>query len=159
MTGRVVIGVGNEFRRDDGIGPAVLELLRAEVPASVRLVASDGEPVRLVEEWAGAGLAIVVDALPPSGQPGQPGQPAAGQVRRVMVDEVAAAPAGTASSHGLGLGDAIGLGRALGLMPARLVIHAVQAADCGYGVGLTPRVTAAAGQVARAVLRDLAQAG
>ena len=154
VTGAVVIGVGNEFRRDDGIGLAVLELLRSEVPASVRLVASDGEPARLMEEWAGADLAVVVDAMPPEPGPGADAG-VAGQVRSVVVDEVAAAPPARASSHGLGLGEAIGLGRALDRMPRRLVIHAVRVADCGYGTGLTPPVAAAAGEVAALVLADL----
>ena len=160
MTGRVVIGIGNEFRHDDGIGPAVLELLRTRVPGSVRLVASDGEPARLLEEWAGAELAIVVDALPPfAGDGTDPVPPAAGQVRRVVVDEVAAASSATASSHGLGLPEAVGLGLVLGRMPGRLIIHAVRAADCGYGVGLSAQVAAAATAVAVAVLHDLDAAG
>ena len=33
---RLVIGVGNEFRRDDGVGPAVVARLRASVPAGHR---------------------------------------------------------------------------------------------------------------------------
>jgi hypothetical protein len=33
----VVIGVGNEFRRDDGIGPAVVARLRDRAPATVEL--------------------------------------------------------------------------------------------------------------------------
>ena len=59
----VVIAIGNEFRRDDGAGPAVLRQLRDLVPSGVDLVLSDGEPARLVEAWTGAALAIVVDAV------------------------------------------------------------------------------------------------
>ena len=45
MTSRVVvIGVGNEFRHDDGIGPAVVARLRGQAPAAVDLLVSDGEP-------------------------------------------------------------------------------------------------------------------
>jgi hydrogenase maturation protease len=153
VSSHVVIGVGNQFRRDDGVGPAVLDLLRPAVPATVRLVASDGEPVRLIEEWAGADLALVIDALPP-GAGGAAGQ----AYRLVVARDVAAAPPGTTSSHGLGLGEAIGLGRVLDRMPARLIVHAVQAAECGYGVGLTPAVAAAAAEVAAAVLAELAAA-
>ena len=58
----VVIGVGNEFRRDDGAGPAVIGQLRDRVPAGVELVITDGEPTRLIEAWAGAALAVIVDA-------------------------------------------------------------------------------------------------
>lgn len=148
--GVVVIGVGNEFRRDDGIGPRVLEALRAAVPPWVRLVASDGEPVRLIEAWAGADLAIVVDAVL-AGEPGAPGR-----THRLVVDQAAGTQAASAvSSHGLGLGDAVGLAEALGMLPRRLVLHAVEVADCGYGVGLTPAVANAAQRLADAVLADL----
>ena len=64
----VVIGVGNEFRRDDGAGPEVIARLRALQPgdaslSGVTLALSDGEPGRLIDLWAGARLAVVVDAV------------------------------------------------------------------------------------------------
>ena len=71
----VVIGVGNEFRRDDGAGPAVIARLGDLAPSGVRLVITDGEPVRLVEAWSGAAVAVVVDAVraqpPYQGRPGR----------------------------------------------------------------------------------------
>ena len=68
----VVIGVGNDFRRDDGAGPAVVASLRGRVPPGVELVLTDGEPTRLIEAWAGAALAIVVDAV--RAHPPRPGR-------------------------------------------------------------------------------------
>ena len=59
----VVIGVGNEYRRDDGAGLAVVARLRDRVPPGVELVLTDGEPTRLIEAWTGAALAVVVDAV------------------------------------------------------------------------------------------------
>jgi hypothetical protein len=53
----VVIGVGNEFRRDDGAGPAVVAKLRDLASPGVELVTMDGEPTRLIEAWTGAALA------------------------------------------------------------------------------------------------------
>jgi hypothetical protein len=41
-------------------------------------------------------------------------------------------------------------------MPDRLVVHAVEAADFGYGIGLAPAIAAAAEALISAVLRDLA---
>jgi hypothetical protein len=40
-------------------------------------------------------------------------------------------------------------------MPDRLIIHAVEAADVGHGVGFTPVVAAAVALLTAAVLRDL----
>lgn|GEM_PF-158275 len=63
----VVIGVGEEFRHDDGAGPAVVAELRklaeaGALPPEIRLVTDSGEPTALIELWRDAPLAIVVDA-------------------------------------------------------------------------------------------------
>jgi len=148
----VVIGVGNEFRGDDGAGPAVLRTIQDLLPPGVELLVSDGEPTQLLEAWTGACLAIVVDAV-------AGGQAAPGTLHRVVVDADELTPAAEAttpaSTHGLGLGTAIDLARALGRMPARLIVHGVQASDFSQGVGLSATVAAAVDQLAAAVLADL----
>ena len=157
----VVIGIGNEFRRDDGAGPEVLARLREQVhtvgpdmvrPGTVRgdtvqLLSSDGEPASLIEAWTGAALAVVVDAVLAD-------PPVPGRLHRLVLDRMTT-EVRPVSSHGLGLGEAIGLARALGRMPDRLIIHAVEAADVGHGVGFTPAVAAAVAPLTAAVLRDL----
>jgi hydrogenase maturation protease len=144
----VIIGVGNEFRRDDGAGPAVIGQLRDLVSPGVELVITDGEPTRLIEAWTGAALAVVVDAV--RAEPPQPGR-----IYRFVIDRPGTRADRTSSSHGLGLDDAIGLAVALDRMPARLIVHAIEAADLSWGTGLTPAVAAAVGAVARAVLADI----
>jgi hydrogenase maturation protease len=148
----VVIGVGNEFRRDDGVGPAVVTSLRGLVPPEVELVLTDGEPTRLIEAWTGAALAVVVDAV--RADPSRPGR-----VYRLVLDQPLAGTKRTASSHGFGLGDAVRLALALDRMPGLLVVHAIEAEDLSQGVGLSPLVAAAVGDVARAVLTDIRDAG
>ena len=145
----VVIGVGNEFCRDDGAGPAVIGALRDRVPSGVGLVITDGEPTRLIEAWTGAALAVVVDAV--RAQPSHPGT-----THRFVMDRPGPAAARTASSHGFGLDDAIALALALDRMPGRLIVHAIEAADVTQGIGLTPAVAAAVDVVAAAVLDEIA---
>ena len=147
----VVIGVGNEFRRDDGAGPAVVASLRGRVPPGVELLLADGEPTRLIEAWTGAALAVVVDAV--LANPPRPGR-----VHRFVLDRPLAGTTRTASSHGFGLDDAVRLALALDRMPGRLVVHAIEADDLSQGQGLTPLVAAAVGDVARAVLSDIRDA-
>jgi hydrogenase maturation protease len=144
----VVIGIGNEFRRDDGAGPAVIGRLRGRVPAGVRLVVTDGEPTRLIDAWTGAALAVVVDAV--RAEPPHPGQ-----VHRFVVDRPGTQAGRAASSHGFGLDEAIALATALDRMPGRLIVHAIEAADLTQGPGLTPAVAAAVEIVALAILDDL----
>ena len=144
----VVIGIGNEFRRDDGAGPTVVARLRGQLPDDVCLLVSDGEPARLIEAWAGAPVAVIVDAV--RAEPAVPGR-----VHRLVLHRAGAATAPPTSSHGLGLDCAIGLARALDRMPGMLILHAVEAADVGQGTGLTPAVAAAIDTLAAAVLDDL----
>src|SRR5215475_4772024 len=88
----VVIGVGNEFRREDGAGPAVVARLRGKLPDDVCLLVSDGEPTRLIEAWAGAPLAVIVDAV--RTEPAVPGR-----LHRLVLHRAGAAVAAPASSH------------------------------------------------------------
>ena len=143
----MVIGIGNDYRRDDGAGPAVIGQLRGLVPAGIELVITDGEPVRLVEAWTGAVLAVVVDAV--CAEPSHPGR-----IHRFVVDRPVSV-ARPASSHGFGLDDAIGLALALDRMPGRLIVHAIEAADLTQGIGLTPPVAASVRAVATAILDDI----
>ena len=143
----VVIGVGNEFRRDDAVGLRLIaELAALELPG-VRLAESDGEPAGLLAEWSGAELAIVVDAV--ACEPTQPGR-----IHRTDSGDLLPA-AGTPSSHGLGVPEAVELARVLDRLPGRLVVYAVEAADLELGVGLGPEVAAALPGLVDAVRAEL----
>ena len=141
----VVVGVGNEFRRDDGAGPEVIARLRALQPgdeglAHVTLALSDGEPGRMIDLWEGTRLAVVIDAVRDTTMP-------PGHTCQLTVDDLAGPLTGTAdgaaSSHGIGLGDTVELARVLGRLPARLTVLAVAGRDFGFGTELTAEVAAA----------------
>jgi hydrogenase maturation protease len=157
VTGPVVVGIGNPFRRDDGVGTAVADRLRRALPPGVRVVALDGEPARLVDAWAGAPVAIVVDAMRSGAAPGTLRRTelatTAGRDDRVDVPEPVA-PARSASSHAYSLRDAVDLGRALGRVPARLVLYTVEGRDFADGPGLSDPVAAVVPEVAARVVAD-----
>lgn len=143
----VVIGIGNPFRNDDGIGPAVADQIEEQRLPGVRVVMSDGEPAGLLEAWTDADLAVVVDAI--RRVPASPGS-----IYRLTASQLEAG--GTAaSSHGLGIPDALRLGRALEQLPRRVVIFAVEAADTGAGTELSKPVAAALPEVVAAVMAEL----
>jgi len=135
---RVVIGVGNEYRRDDGVGPRVVAELTGRLP-DVELRITDGEPSRMLDLWTGAALAIVVDAVY------APDRPVGAWFELAATDAPAEPSAGT---HGVGLGTAVALGRVLGRLPERLVVLAVCGSEFGFGAGLSAPVEAAVRPVA-----------
>ena len=87
----VVIGVGNEFRRDDAASPAVVTSLRGRVPPGVELVLTDGEPTRLIEAWTAAALAVLVRRRPRRSAPPGPGAQREA-AERVELDDAGAEP-------------------------------------------------------------------
>ncbi len=143
----VIIGVGNDFRRDDGVGPALVESIRPLHLPAVRLVVADGEPTQLLDAWTSATLAVIVDAVLVEG-------PVPGRIHRTSVDQIAHG-ARSASSHGLGVTEALLLGRALDRLPQRMAVYTVEAADLGFGRGLSPAVANALPDLTRAVLAEL----
>ncbi|MFE9557788.1 hydrogenase maturation protease [Streptomyces sp. NPDC006703] len=149
----VVIGVGNDFRHDDGVGWAVVSRLRERaerepLPGRIELTVSDGDPGRLIGLWEGADLAVVVDAA--HGHPGRPGR-----VHRIELEGGELRQSGQTSSHGLGLGEAVELSRTLGRLPARLVVFAVEGQDRTLGTGLTEPVAEVVEPLAQRIEQEI----
>ncbi|GAA4989961.1 hydrogenase maturation protease [Kitasatospora paranensis] len=150
-----VVGVGNEYRRDDGVGCAVVAGLAAlgahgGLPGGPDLLLCDGDPARLIAFWEGADLAVVVDAA--HARPSRPGR-----VHRLEVSGGRLHSEHPTSSHGLGLGDAVELARELDRLPRRLVVYAVEGADCSLGRGLSAPVRAAVAPLVRRIADEVAR--
>lgn len=145
-TGVVVIGIGNEYRRDDGVGPIVATAIDEHNLPGVRVVTGIADPMDLVNAWTGAPLALLIDAA--ISDPSTPG--------RIERGAAADAAAGGISTHGLDVTQALALGQALGREPDQLIVFTVDAADVGDGVGLTPEVAAAVPEVVAAAVAEIA---
>jgi len=130
-----VIGIGNGYRSDDGAGLVVAERLRAEAP-DVEVVANEQEPLRLLDAWEGADIALVVDAVSSSAEPGT--------IHRF--DATEQTPPVTifhGSTHAIGVWDAIALARTLGRLPSRVVVYGIEGEQFSSGRSLSPAVATA----------------
>ncbi len=137
----VVVGIGSAFRSDDAAG---LEVARLVADA----VAFEGDPVGLIDLWAGADLAIVVDAVR-SHEPD-------GTITRVELDDATSLEAVTSdSSHALGLIDAVLLAQTLDRMPGRLVLYGITASRFDAGDGMTPAVAQAIARCAQRIVDEM----
>jgi hydrogenase maturation protease len=142
-----VIGIGNAWQGDDAAGLATAQRLRSRVPEGVRVRELEGEPVSLVEAFDGADEVFLVDAVR-SGAP-------AGVVQRVDASEQPLpATLSAASTHTLGVGEAIELARALGRLPRRVVVYGIEAGSLAAGDELTPAVADAVVEVVERVLAE-----
>jgi hydrogenase maturation protease len=142
----VVVGVGNGFRRDDGVGLVVAERVRAQ-SSRVEVVSCEQEPSRLLDAWAGADVALVVDAVSSGAEPGTVHRfDAAGQAVPSKVFR--------GSTHAFGVAEVIELARALERLPERVLVYGVEGSEFAAGEGLSPAVAAAVDPLAAELLEE-----
>jgi hydrogenase maturation protease len=142
----LVIGLGNEWRKDDGVGVAVAQMLAGTPGLMVRTLPHAG--VDLLDTWAGYGTVLLVDAMR-SGLP-------AGSVRCFPWRETPHTAFGL-TTHAIELRGVLQLAQALGRMPSRLYVCGIEGSDFGDGTGLSPPVAAAVPTAAREILALTAQ--
>ncbi len=151
----VVVGMGSEYRRDDGAGQAVAD----EVVASRQDVPRLGpiaEPLDLLGLWDGADLAVVIDAVRSDAEPGTVQLIELGDATDGRPD---AGPPGTTSTHGIGLAGVLRLAHAVGSAPQRVVVVGIEGDDFGQGTGLTEAVSRAVPHAARHVIELIEEVG
>ncbi len=144
----LVIGIGNEYRSDDGVGLVVARELRAKNLPGMLVTESSGDGATLMEVWEAASAVILIDAASSGAAPGTiyrfdaPTQPL---------------PMGVSfhSTHVFGVAEAIGLAGALQQLPPCLIMYAVEGESFSAGVGLSPEVAEAAQRVVEQVTHDV----
>jgi len=144
----VVIGVGNDFRQDDGVGLVVARRVQSAA-GHVRVVVGIPDGTRMIDVWDGADLAVVVDCTSAAGQPG-----------RVHCFEALheAIPEGvfrSFSTHCFSIRSTFDLARTLDRLPQRLVVYGIEGERFDMGEGLSPQVGLAAEQVTSRIIDEI----
>jgi hydrogenase maturation protease len=134
----VVVGVGNAVRGDDAAG-----LLAARAAGGIEL---EGDPSALIDLFEGADEAVVIDAVRSGAAPGT--------VQRIDVSErpLPAALRSSASTHLVGLADAIELARALGRLPPTVTVYGIEGERFDTGAPVSATVAAAIDDLVRALV-------
>ena len=129
----LLIGAGNRWRHDDGIGPAIVDRLAARLGDQVDTLLLSGEGAGLIEAWQGRDAVWLFDAAAPAGEPGR--------ITRIEArHDPVPAELCQHSTHRFGVGEAIEMARVLDRLPARLVLVAIEGNDFGEGTGLSAAV-------------------
>ena len=128
----LIIGIGNQFRCDDGIGLFIVEKLqKRNVDADFLLLS--GEGTELMQQWQNRTRVIVVDAVSSGEEAGHIFNFDAGS------EEI---PTNffNYSSHAFGLAEAVALSRALKKLPEELYIVGVEGQQFSQGTALSDKV-------------------
>jgi hydrogenase maturation protease len=144
----MLIGVGNEFRQDDGVGLVILRKLQSQIPPGIEIVETSGEGAALMETWQGAKIVYLFDAV-------LSGAEVATIYRIDARLQSVTTKFFNFSTHGFGVAEAVELARSLNQLPPQLIIYGIEGQNFAAGLGLSPEVQGAAGEVVRRVLLEL----
>lgn len=127
------IGIGNRFRHDDGVGPALADRLRAEAIEHLDITEACDDLIRLVDLWVGYDLVVLADAVFAGQEPGT-------LYRRDVLASPLPRHWFALSSHQLGVAEAVEIGRSMQRLPPRLLFVGIEGRDFSHGEGLSPEV-------------------
>ena len=146
----VVIGIGNEYRGDDGVGCTVARRIAALGVRDVEVHQSTGECTSLMALWRNARKVVLVDALRSGAKPGT--------VWRFDASSrpLPATPPRQASTHALSLAEAVELARALGELPSQVIVFGIEGSAFEHGNPLSPEVEGAVEEAVLKIQQELA---
>ncbi|MFO7819390.1 MAG: hydrogenase maturation protease [Halanaerobacter sp.] len=122
-----VIGIGNILKRDDGLGPVVIEKLK-EKKWGVEILIVDGgtAPLTYLKELSGSEYVMIIDAL-------QNGQ-TPGTIHQFKTAEIKTEQHG---SHNYSLSQIIALAREFNNLPREIFYYGIQPAELSFGTELS----------------------
>jgi hydrogenase maturation protease len=126
----LIIGVGNPFRQDDGIGPLLIENLKSKnLPDYVDLLDGGTDGLSLIENIKEYSECLIIDAVNMSQNPG---------VLKVFTSKEATLKinSDSLSTHGFGIAEVISMIEALEIK-SKITIIGIQPESVDYAEGLT----------------------
>lgn len=144
----LVIGVGNEWRADDAAGIHVARKIARRKLPGVLVLEHSGEGTSLMEIWKGAESVILVDSIRSGAAPGT--------IRRFDVSsETFLASTFGASSHMLGVAEAIEMSRALHQLPKKMIVYGIEAKSFNPGSTISAEVMEGIRQAEESIAKEL----
>ncbi len=131
----LIVGIGNEYRRDDGAGLLAARQLAARLGdrPDISVLEKDGDGAALMDTWSGVANVILIDAACSGSRPG---------TLHCLNANEQTFPSSffSYSSHAFSVAEAVELARTLDQLPARLVIYGIEGKNFESGLGLSPDV-------------------
>lgn len=148
MANSCIIGIGNPYRGDDGIGWAVIDQLQGKVDSTIHLIKERGDITLLLDLFGRYDTVYLVDACHglPKGHSWERIEPLLHPIPTDLKQT---------STHGLNLSQAIALGTRLNQLPSKLIIYAIEATTLNKHTALSKQSKEALQSVLCSLLLEL----
>jgi len=149
-TNWLLIGIGNEYRSDDGIALSIVSSIQELNLPNVLIKEESGEGAALMEAWLGYDNVILIDAVSSGAKPGT--------IFRIEAHkEKIPAKFFHYSTHLFGAAEAIELARSLHKIPQKLIIFGIEGINFNSGLQISPVVMEAGKKIIEHVLTEINQ--
>jgi len=148
----LVIGVGNEYRGDDAVGPYIARKLKTKGLPRTLIEIQNGEGTLLMESWRNAHTVILLDAVNSGASPGK-------IYRFDAHHQPIPSRFFNCSTHGFGVAEALGLANRLKRLPPCALIYGIEGKTFEAGAMLSPEVERAAEDVMERVVEEVCKRG
>ena len=146
----LVLGVGNSWRRDDGVGPAVIELLCKNPVRGVKYLVGGIDGLALIDIMQQYKKVIIIDAVDMNVEPGSIKifDPCEAKIN-IKSDAL--------STHGFGLAEVLKLIEHLGIQVS-ISIAGIQPQDISFGEGLSAPLKESLSKVVKLIVKECSNA-
>jgi len=144
----LVIGLGNELRGDDGIGPKIIEEMSNTLLAdSIKLINAGADPFIVLDCLRQKNPVVIIDCAEMGKEPGEVVSFSADESRLKQMDQLI-------SLHGFGLAEIYRMAKAIGPV-AECTIIAVQPKSIKFNTGLSAEVEKSINQIKNQVIKEI----
>ncbi len=134
----IAVGIGNEYRKDDGVGLYVVRRLAGYNLPRLEIVEANDNALELINLWNENDEVILIDAALSGNESGAIFSFNA--IEQTIPQDIFPC----ISTHSFGLADTIEMVKILDNMPRSLQVYGIEISDYSMGEGLSPAVQAAA---------------
>ena len=144
----VIIGLGNKFRKDDGVGVYIAERLKALNIPRLKILSAPADGTAMIAAWAGYKTAIIIDAIKSDDIPGTVYRFDA--LNQAIPEEMFE----SRTTHAFSVTETVALARAIDKLPGQLIVFGIVGKDFGLGIDMNEAVVWAAKDVIDRICRD-----
>lgn len=145
----LIIGLGNHYRKDDGVGLVVAENIKAQNYRGVKVIDGISDGMALLEAWSEVKKVYIVDAVISGVSPGT--------IYRfdALNGKIPAEIFTGYSTHSFNIVETIELAKTLNELPDLLIVYCIEGVDFEAGTGLTPELEKAAVNVSNMIKKEI----
>ena len=144
----LIIGIGNEFRGDDGAGIICARKIREKVNSNTSVIENNGDGASLMESWKGFNKVILIDSVSSGAKPGT--------IKKFYGNEAEFLKGNPVhSSHLFSVAEALQTSKILNTFPGNLVIYGIEGKSYRLDSKISCAVNKAIEKLVKVIIKEI----